>query len=605
VKDKPFTLGFAPWQARFPNKERKLGTMKKRIITLLLALMLVVAMVPMASAASAASAKPWDGTTIDVSWYSKTKTEFYISTPEQFMGLAAIVNGIYNAEITTIIGDASVIVANKAGEVEDSGSQNKSTNVYYFGADDFNGKTVYLTADLDMGGTYNAATETWSGPNYMPIGGQYLMASEDTATKLGSSFCGTLDGQGHYIRNIYCSRRSAMNYGDGQSVGLIGRLGVHDNDPLNMRPTGAAVRNLAVTGYIYANRSVGGIVGKIGKTNGGAVIENCANFATVANTDAKGCGGIVGASWNGGVIRNCYNAGNISSTYVCPTGGIAGSNEIAIENCYNVGKISAVQDSYAMAIGTNNGGGTDVKNCYWLTNSAPGGGYYSRVEVDVTELKASEMKSESFIAKLGGAFIADANGINGGYPILAWQADVMPVAEPSAPLFTDVPASAWFADAVSFVVDAGLFFGTSDTTFSPDSTMNRAMFVTVLARLDGANIDGYTDGSFSDVSASAWYAKSVNWAAATGLVNGTGDGKFSPDASISLEAMVLVLYRYSGESATGDAMPSNVGEVSSWAREAMVWAQSRQLLDGIGGALNAQGAATRAQVAAMLRNFAQ
>lgn len=72
-------------------------------------------------------------------------------------------------------------------------------------------------------------------------------------------------------------------------------------------------------------------------------------------------------------------------------------------------------------------------------------------------------------------------------------------------------------------------------------------------------------------------------------MNGTGDGKFSPDASISLETMVLLLYRYSGESATGDAVPSNVGEASSWAREAMVWAQSRQLLDGIGGTLNAQG----------------
>ena len=255
--------------------------MKKRLLSLLLALMLVAAMVPMASAASV---NPWDGTTIDVRWYSKTATEFYISTPEQLMGLAAIVNGIYNAEITTIIGDKSVIVANEAGEVEDSGSQNKSTNVYYFGADDFNGKTVYLTADLDMGGRYNAATETWSGPNYMPIGGQYLMASEDVSTKLGSSFCGVLDGQGHTIYNVYCSRRSVNNYGDGQSVGLIGRLGVHDNDPLEMRPSNAVVRNLAVTGYIYANRSVGGIVGKIGKTNGGAVIENCANFATVANT---------------------------------------------------------------------------------------------------------------------------------------------------------------------------------------------------------------------------------------------------------------------------------------------------------------------------------
>ena len=263
----------------------------------------------------------------------------------------------------------------------------------------------------------------------MPVGGQYLMESNDGSTKLGSSFCGTLDGQGHTVYNLYCSRRCTNgNYGDGQSVGLIGRLGVHDNDPPTLRPVNPTVRNLAVTGYVYANRSVGGIVGKIGKTsynNGddstGGIIENCANFAAVTNTDAKGCGGICGAAWNGGVIRNCYNAGNITSTYVCPTGGIAGSNEITLENCYNIGTISVVRDEYAMAIGTNNGGGVDVRNCYWLSGSAPGGGYFGKTKGAVTELTAAGMMGADFVSKLGEAFAVDSNHINGGYPILKWQ----------------------------------------------------------------------------------------------------------------------------------------------------------------------------------------
>ena len=578
--------------------------MKKRILSLALVLVIMAALLP---SAFAAELKPWDGTTIDVSWYNKTAKEFYISTPEQLMGLAAIVNGLYNKEITTVIGNAEYIVANYDGEGQESGSMNMSTDTYYYGADDFNGKTVYLTADLDMGGTYNAAVDAWSGPNFMPIGGQYLMELNNAETKLGSSFCGTLDGQGHYIRNIYCNRRCTTgNFGDGSSVGLIGRLGVHDNDPVEMRPVNPAVRNLAVSGYIYANRSVGGIVGKIGKTsvnNGdssiGGIIENCVNLATVKNTDAKGCGGIVGSGWNGGIVRNCYNAGAVSSTYTCPTGGISGSNEIKIENCYNIGAISAVRDSYAMGIGTNNGGGNSVTNCFWLEGSAPGGGYYGANNGDVTEMTSAGMKSADVIAKLGVVFTADMGNINNGYPILKWQ-----VSTGNKSSFTDVSASAWYAGAVSYVVDAGLFNGTSETTFAPDGTMNRAMFVTVMGRLDGANIEDYTTGSFTDVPSGMWYTQSVNWAAATGLVNGTGDGKFSPDDVISLEAMVLVLYRYSGEKAGGNLTPANVGAVSDWAREAMIWAWERQLFTGVGGTLQSNGAATRAQVAAILQNYA-
>ena len=570
-------------------------------LALLLCFILCVALIPIANASAVSAA--WDGSTIDVSWYNKTDKSFYISTPEQFMGLAAIVNGIYNKEITTVIGNATFIVDKFDGDGLPSGVNNMSTDTYHYGADDFNGKTVYLTAELDMGGKYNAAIDAWTGPNYMPIGGQYLMELNNAETKLGSSFCGTLDGQGHYIKNIYCNRRCTTgNFGDGSSVGVIGRLGVHDNDPNDMRPVNPSVQNLAVTGYIYANRSVGGIVGKIGKTsvnNGdgsiGGIIENCANFATVKNTDAKGCGGIVGAGWNGGVIRNCYNAGDISSTYSCPTGGISGSNEITVESCFNVGNISASRESYAMAIGTNNGSGVAVNNCYWLEGSAPGGGYYGKTNGTVVEQTSTYMKSADFAVKLGNAFVADTSGVNNGYPVLKWQS--------TGSGFSDVSVSAWYANAVDYAVIAGLFYGTSATTFSPDGTMTRAMFVTVMGRLAEVDVSQYISGSFSDVPAGEWYSTSVNWAATTGFVNGVGSGKFAPNDTISLEAMILVLYRYSGDVISGDNLPANVGAVSEWARGALVWAGEKDLFNGVGGALNAKGAATRAQVAAILMNY--
>ena len=377
-----------------------------------------------------ASSSIWDGVSIDVSWYDPASTVFYISTPAQLMGLSAIVNGLYNEDITNIVGNPGYIEATEVdGGV--TGAKNLSTPTYHFGADDFNGKTVYITADMDMGGVYDESTDTWSGPNYMPIGGQYLMTKNDETTKLSSSFNGTLDGQGHYITNIYCDRHCETgNYGDGSSVGLIGRLGCHDGDAVSLRAVNPSVKNLAVTGYIYGNRSVGGIVGKIGKTafnngdeSGYAIIENCANYAFVKNTDAKGCGGIVGAAWNGAVISNCYNAGKIVSTYVCPTAGIAGSNEVYLENCYNIGEITAASTSFAMGIGTKNGDFNHaVINCWYLNGSAPGGGYFSSGTADNSgAMSSADMKKVEFVTTLGDAFSKDTKNINNGYPVLKWQ----------------------------------------------------------------------------------------------------------------------------------------------------------------------------------------
>ena len=85
-----------------------------RSLALLLSFFLCFVLLPISKASAVDSA--WDGTTIDVSWYNKTDKSFYISTPEQFMGLAAIVNGIYNKEITKVIGNAAYISDNFNGD---------------------------------------------------------------------------------------------------------------------------------------------------------------------------------------------------------------------------------------------------------------------------------------------------------------------------------------------------------------------------------------------------------------------------------------------------------------------------------------------------------
>ena len=480
-----------------------------------------------------------------------------------------------------------------------------------------------------MGGIYDATTDTWYGPNYMPIGGQYLMEKNDSATKLSSSFCGTLDGQGHYIYNIYCGRHcSNGNYGDGQAVGVVGRLGVHDSDPVELRPTEPAVRNLAVTGWIFANRSVGGVVGKLGKTtrnsgdgSTGAIIENCANFATVGNTDAKGCGGIVGAGWNGGVIRNCYNTGDISTTYVCPTGGICGSNEIRLENCYNVGQITAVRDSFAMAIGTNNGGApskNSVFNCWYLDGSAAGGGYYdSRGPVNSGAMQAEDMKKASFAATLGSAFAADGNGINGGYPILVWQKDGKALPAPNRPAwvnpYSDVKEGTWYYDNVRYVSENGYFDSIGEDAFGPGEPMTRAMLATALYRMAGTpKAQGITSTPFTDVSPSADYADAVAWCYFAGVVNGTSATTFAPEATITREQIVTMFHRYAEKVAGADMTPSSdlaaftdADKLASWSRAQMQWAVAAGLINGTSATtLTPQGTATRAQTAALVQRLA-
>ena len=110
-------------------------------------------------------------------------------------------------------------------------------------------------------------------------------------------------------------------------------------------------------------------------------------------------------------------------------------------------------------------------------------------------------------------------------------------------IFIDVAPNAWYKDAVQYAYDNGLMTGTSDTEFAPEATTTRAMIVSILARLE--NVTSAEDAGFADVSAGDWYATAVNWAASAGVVSGTGDGNFSPNAAITREQLAAMLMNYS------------------------------------------------------------
>lgn len=390
---------------------------------------------------AAAAAGKWDGT-VDVSWYDPTASDYYISTPAQLAGLAALVNGTTDPGCPKILGDNSYIkhTAYENVMLVGAGGGNVSGTVYVSNID-FAYKTVHLTADLDMGGVYNPGSGAWSGPNWTPIGGKFPMLPNEVrgdCQVLDTRFNGAFDGGGHTVSNIYCDRFAVKGFPYSMAIGLIGFLG--GNSDLNKDITGTfqngwqpAVRNVIVgKGYIYGRRMIGGVVGRVGETNNGVIIENCANMAAIKNTDSKGIGGVVGTGWGKGVIRNCYNAGSVTTTYACPAGGICGSNQgLDIYNCYNAGVIDSNGQSRGRGIGGHDSGSYTVGNCYYLAGSdddEKSGGYYRgtnmRLAISVTKLSAEEMKAQSFLGKLnvnGTAFVADASNTNGGFPILWYQ----------------------------------------------------------------------------------------------------------------------------------------------------------------------------------------
>ena len=166
--------------------------------------------------------------------------------------------------------------------------------------------------------------------------------------------------------------------------------------------------------------------------------------------------------------------------------------------------------------------------------------------------------------------------------------------------FMDVKAGDYFYDAVLWAAEKGITSGTDATHFSPNAACTRAQIVTFLWRAAGSPEPKGT-GSFADVPADSYYTKAVAWAVENGITGGTGDGKFSPDATCTRAQAVTFLYRASGASAvSGNAAFSDVATNAYYAA-AVKWAEKNGVTGGIGGGLFGSGNdCTRAQIVTFL-----
>ncbi len=426
----------------------------------------------------------WDGA-VDLTWYDPEETDFEISTPAQLAGVAAIANGMVDENVTA----EYMIKDNEGREVsQDGGFIHRYLSTEAWTADllaptsgtgatqvrgtvwrlpevehmkvggasddihnDFLYRTVRITADLDM-----------SGANWTPIGGKYSM---DLTAKNGADakvidtrFHGKLDGQGHTVI-LNCNRFSSLGFAYAMDIALVGYLGGGvDYDNGYAKDTSVdyenywvpTVKNVTVKGSVEGRRMVGGIVGRIGETNHGVLVENCSNYADIKSSDMRGCAGIVGAAWGQSVIRNCYNVGTIRSGF-WEHGGIVGSNGYEgsgnrlpsgadIYNCYNAGTTGLMNGDAltydGQEIGVDGGGFASYKvsNCYYEApeTAIEGQTGYSigpttkNKRARLYNVEAADLRSQETIDKLnanGKVFFSDDNNINNGYPVLYYQTE--------------------------------------------------------------------------------------------------------------------------------------------------------------------------------------
>ena len=175
--------------------------------------------------------------------------------------------------------------------------------------------------------------------------------------------------------------------------------------------------------------------------------------------------------------------------------------------------------------------------------------------------------------------------------------------------FVDVTEDKWYYDAVAYVYQQGIMVGMSETTFEPNTTVNRAQVVQMLYNLEGQpQVSG--DSGFSDIWDDQWYAKAVAWVSANDVVAGYEDGTFRPTRAVTREEFAQILYNYAkfkgydlSASADLGKFPDS-GQVSSWAETALGWANGNGLINGHDdGRLDPKGSTIRAQAASILMNF--
>lgn len=170
-----------------------------------------------------------------------------------------------------------------------------------------------------------------------------------------------------------------------------------------------------------------------------------------------------------------------------------------------------------------------------------------------------------------------------------------------------VELPAWGKEAVEYVTEHKLMNGVGGGAFDPYGYADRSMVATLIWRMAGSPLGNIT-GTFSDVPLGQWYSDAIDWAAETGVVTGSDNGKFDPFSVVTRQDLAVMLYRYAGSPAADVTVLSwytDYTQVSGYAANAMAWAVEMGIINGSGTALMPRDGTTRVQLAAILMRFVE
>ena len=175
--------------------------------------------------------------------------------------------------------------------------------------------------------------------------------------------------------------------------------------------------------------------------------------------------------------------------------------------------------------------------------------------------------------------------------------------------FTDVKENDWFYDSVKYAYENDLMKGISNTEFAPDSDVTRAMFVTVIYRMENEPQTGKC--AFTDVESGSYYENAVAWTNENGIVSGISEDCFAPNEPITREQMAAIIYRYAAFKGYDITTSSNTSytdndNISDYAKDAVIWAAEKTVMTGnTDGSFAPKANTTRAQTASVFMRMVE
>lgn len=569
--------------------------MKRRILSALLAMCMVLTMVPAAFAADSDVSLDWTQTGADPAFYTYKLSKD--TTLKQVYTIAADTKSVYVIDPDTYVLRADTIVVNKGSQLNVSGSNAKGGVMR--AATDGGNITFQVGGALGLGPyvTFESPVVIDSLP--APVRSVMLLARAATGLNTLSA-----DGTVTIAGGTY----DDVSIDSGVKAEVTAPVTLGADKAITVKEGGSLDVTAAVTGTVVVED--------------GATVAINSNITTLQvpanaqNLNIEVAEGVMVTNYQTIPAQGGTPITSIPVTLTTTAGGTAvlsASDGGAAVEAVDIGNNTYVVHGDTLLVTVNPASGYQTsgvtvtnKDGSTVAQKAVNGNVYS-FDMPAADATVAVSFTSTGSSSGGSGNATGGSGSTGGSTVPGGSTGET---GSSALPFGDVASTAWYSEAVKYVYENGMMNGTGDGQFSPNATTTRAMIVTILHRLELEPAASASD--FADVASGSYYANAVNWAASNNIVNGISSSSFAPNTAITREQLATILYRYAsfkGYAVTASNALDNytdAAQISSYATTAMQWANAEGLITGSTGmALNPKGNATRAEVATILMRFCE